>query len=332
MRWPLILLGTPTTSPPHPWTEFQVDGLMVNALQFQRCRLQPREALSFEGRYLFMDSGGFQILRKRLPVSVDSIARVYTLCAADAYLSLDYPPSPLDEPGEAEKKYEASFRNWLMLRRLVGDHVIPVLHVYRDEKLFIKYLDKYLDYNPPMLAIGGAVPYVLVTRGVPKGSRLLAMKLIALARAEFGGWLHVLGLGSPSVTPILAILGVDSTDTSTWRVKAAYGKVILPGGGERHVTGRSVRFGRRRIEQHELAELDEFLRATGFRWNLYTLLHSFEGRALINAWVVTRSRAMPRSPIFRKMMEDVALFAESIGLKAALREYPHHTSYESSQA
>jgi len=89
--------------------------------------------------------------------------------------------------------YAANINYWLRLRRAVGDAVVPVLHVYRDPALFERFLALYRDAHA--LAIGAAVPYVLITRGVPRGSRELALRLIQRAREEFKGLIHVLGMG-----------------------------------------------------------------------------------------------------------------------------------------
>ncbi|ACB39979.1 tRNA-ribosyltransferase [Pyrobaculum neutrophilum] len=299
-----VVLGSPLSAVPKPWHHFDVPGVMVNALDIRR---DPRAALGYEGE-LWVDSGGYQILKRGLSIDVDKIAEIYRRVDAQLYLSLDVPPSPSDPPDAAEKKMRKSYQNWLKLRRAVGDAVVPVLHVYRDEALFERYLALYRD--APALAIGAAVPYVLITRGAPRGSRQHALSLIKRAREEFRGALHVLGMGSPSVTPILAALGVDSTDSATWRLKAAYGKVLLPGGGERHVTDRPVNFGRAKPKDGELEELRRFLAQYGFP-SLdgfhERIARSFEYRALVNAFVVIKSAAYPpRPPAFRRLY---ALFA-----------------------
>jgi hypothetical protein len=180
------------------------------------------------------------------------------------------------------------------LRRAVGDAVVPVLHVHRDPALFERFLALYRDTHA--LAIGAAVPYVLITRGVPRGSRELALRLIQRAREEFKGPIHVLGMGNPAVTPILAAVGVDSTDSATWRLKAAYGKVLLPGEGERHVTDRRVNFGKAKPKDGELEELHNFLNARGFPLleDFFERIRtSFEYRALVNAFVVIHSTRPP---------------------------------------
>ena len=297
-----MILGTPVRTEPRPWLYFPVEAVMVNALDADG---RARELLGFEGE-LWVDSGGYQILKRGISISLDALAKRYREIGCDVCLSLDVPPNPSDPPDVADKKAEATYRNWLRLRsELRGLRVVPVVHVYPDEELFLKWLRRY--DGAEELAIGGAVPYILITRGVPRGSRLIALRLIALARREFNGRLHALGLGSPSVSATLEILGVDSTDSATWRLKAAYGKVLLPGGGERHVTDREVAFGRRKAKEEELAELYEFLRSTdfppldGFLDFLGRLKASFEYRALVNAWVVAKSRTPPRSQAFRKL-------------------------------
>ncbi|MBP1448903.1 MAG: tRNA-ribosyltransferase, partial [Thermoproteus sp.] len=54
--------------------------------------------------------------------------------------------------------------------------------------------------------------------------------------------------------------------------------------------------------EEELEELGRFLAETGFplKWDRERL-GSFEYRALVNAWVLLKSRAPPRSPTFRKL-------------------------------
>ncbi|MFN3804949.1 MAG: tRNA-ribosyltransferase [Pyrobaculum sp.] len=292
-----IALGTPIKASPKPWLYFRVPALLINALEV---RGDPRSMLQYDGE-LWLDSGGYQVMRRGIPVDVQYIVRIYQSVDADLYFSLDVPPTPQDPPELARKKLERSYENWLKLSKTM--EVVPVLHVYKDRKLSLEYLERY--ENAPALAIGGAVPYVLTTRGT---SRRHALTIIEAARRRFKGRLHVFGLGSPAVTPILRALGVDTTDAATWRLKAAYGKVILPGGGERHVTNREVRFGKAKPKDGELEELYRFLRETGFPLvdNFFGGLDKFEYRALVNAWVTLRSEMSPRPAAFRRLYEIYA--------------------------
>ncbi|MFN7105882.1 MAG: tRNA-ribosyltransferase [Pyrobaculum sp.] len=296
----LIALGTPLNATPKPWLYFQIPALLINALEVKK---DPRAVLGYEGE-LWVDSGGYQIMKKSAAIEPEEVIKIYRKIDAQLYFSLDVPPTPQDPPEVAKKKFEKSYKNWLKMSKRL--EVVPVLHIYRDAALFFKYLEKYLD--TPALAIGGAVPYVLTTRGAPKNSRRHALSLVAQVRQLYRGRLHVFGLGSPAVTPILKAVGIDTTDTATWRLKAAYGKVLLPGGGERHVTTRKVAFGKAKPKDGELEELYHFLKTTDFPLldGFFERLNNFEYRALVNAWVVLRSGQTPRSPIFKKLYEVIA--------------------------
>lgn len=317
-----IILGTPIRAVPKPWLDFlgvlKVP-VMVSAYELRKVKAtgdSPLHTMLQHDGEIWVDSGGYQFLTKGVDIGVEYVAKVYSaFWDASRYLSLDYPPSPRDDEGLARAKFRRSVESYVklssMLRREYID-IVPVVHYYRDEDLVYETLKAVINHSPGLIAIGGLVPYVLVTRNVPKNSRIRALRFVAKVTEELGDLgirVHVLGLGSPAVTPILELIGVDSTDTSTWRVKAAYGKVVLPGGGERHVTGRSVNFGKRPIRNGELDELYSFLKRTGFPYlnkfpdALYT---SFEYRALINAWVVLVSRDEPRSGVFKSIYSTFA--------------------------
>ncbi|KUO85828.1 MAG: tRNA-ribosyltransferase [Caldivirga sp.] len=313
-----VLLGTPPRAVPKPWISF-IGAInvpaMVSAFELLKVKApgdSPLHTLLQHSGEVWVDSGGYQFLSRGVEIGVDDVAGVYLrFWDASRYLSLDYPPLPTDDDETAFKKFLKTIEAYARLSRLLEGEdieVTPVIHYYRNEELVFRVMRKIIDFNPRELAIGGLVPYILVTRNVPRNSRWRALLFIAKVISEFNGMVHVLGLGSPSITPTLELLGVHSTDSSTWRVKAAYGKVILPGGGERHVTGRRVNFGRRVIKPSELEELYNFLRSTGFPLlsnypdGLYS---SFEYRALVNAWVTLMSRERPRGRSFRLMYERI---------------------------
>lgn len=47
-------------------------------------------------------------------------------------------------------------------------------------------------------------------------------------------------------------MGVDSTDSAGYRRKAAYGKILLPGTGERYVGRGDAKFGISKLSQNEV--------------------------------------------------------------------------------
>ncbi len=314
-----VILGTPINSRPKPWLYFHVPALMVNAYDIiknkDRKEHTIKNILQYDGE-VWMDSGGYQFLRHGKIPDIEDLSRVYDkFWDVRYYLNLDYPPSPTDSDNELRIKLEKSLRNYeYLIKRF--DNVLPVIHYHWKEQVTIKYLLKYLDYNPECIAIGGLVPYVLISKGVPRNSRRLALEFLLKVKRETKTCIHVLGLGSPIINPILKIMNMDSTDTSTWRVKAAYGKVVMPGGGERHVSGRAISFGGKKASSEDLMRLYEFLNRTGFPIldRFEDLQSSFEYRALINAWVVLNSYEIPNTGVFRRIYEEFAnkLIAEEI--------------------
>ncbi|ABW02547.1 hypothetical protein [Caldivirga maquilingensis] len=318
-----ILLGTPPRATPRPWIDFTgVINVPVIVSAFELLKVRPpgdaplHSLLQHSGE-IWVDSGGYQFLSRGVEIGIDDVAKVYSrFWDASTYLALDYPPLPSDDVNTAFGKFRKTIKAYHELSKVLereNIEVMPVIHYYRNEEIVLEALRSIIDHNPKEIAIGGLVPYVLVTRNVPKNSRWRALSFIAKVVEEFNGRVHVLGLGSPSITPTLELLRVYSTDSSTWRIKAAYGKVILPGGGERHVTGRRVNFGRRVIKEDELEELYLFLRETKFPLlEKYpdSLYMSFEYRALVNAWVTLMSRSKPRGSGFRLMYEMVQAMLE----------------------
>ncbi len=243
-------------------------------------------------RGLWLDSGGFQIMMKGLRIGVEDLVERYRSVEAEYYLSLDHPPKPGNEgsPSLIRENIEL----YEHVRSLVDQGlVVPVVHCYRPE-LLAEAIDAYKERGAVLLAFGGAVPGLL-NRGL---GRVPTVILLALARKLWPGRLHVLGAGSPVMGAIVSALGADSADTATWRGKAAYGKIILPGAGERYVGGRRIRYGPLYMTPEEEEYLESFLRRTGFPLidgaGVREILSSFRGRALINAWVLRHATWRPR--------------------------------------
>jgi queuine/archaeosine tRNA-ribosyltransferase len=274
----------------------KIHGVMVNAYELLRKGLvnvrgrNLRRLLGIEDAdvELWIDSGGYQFLRRGIDPGVEKIAKLYREIDADYYISLDYPPSPSDEPSVQFAKIARTVKAFMELRSLLRGYaeegrLVPVFHLAVGEALRLQLLS----YEPSSAtaAVGGLVPYFMQLAG--RWSRLKAVTFLALIRKLWRGRLHALGLASAAVIPLLRLLGIDSGDTQTWRHKAAYGKIIVPGLGERHVSDRSVSFGpsapRPEERSYVTSLANEASKVFGFKLDLET---SFEARALFNAWVL----------------------------------------------
>ncbi len=292
-----LILGTPLNAVPKPWLTLPVPGVMVNAYELLRNgkyhslrgeRLRRHLGLSDE-QELWIDSGGYQFLKRGIDPGVDKIAKVYREVSADYYISLDYPPSPRDSEHEKRTKLartiEAFTRLRSLLRGLASEgRLVPVFHMATNSSLRLQ-LHVYSSFAP-IAAVGGLVPYFMQLAG--RGSRAKAVLFLALLRKLWDGRLHALGLASTSIIPLLKALGIESGDTQTWRHKAAYGKIVVPGLGERHVSGRRVKFGPAKIRREEEEVFNQFISAAAakLRFSPASLRADFKARALFNAWVL----------------------------------------------
>ncbi len=264
---------------------------------------------------LWVDSGGYQIMVKGIKLSINEVIKRYSELDADYLMSLDV---PIISDEFNEYYFKLNLSNYLALRDALPDKlIIPIVHFY-PSKYLIKALEFYvLKLETPIIAYGGIVPPLIKRTGL----RFRSLVGIILIKKLLNKWgigtkLHVLGVGSYLMIRIAEHLEVDSVDTSTWRVKAAYGHVIVPGIGERYVGSREIRYKTPRIREHELNLLYDSLRATKFplihKFN--ELLRSFKGRALINAWVITKTNngVSPRSSFSKLLMKLLKLLDSDV--------------------
>ncbi len=296
-----LVLGT-IFGRPYPWLYgIRIRAVMVNAYEILRRNILDklrgenlRSLLQIdESVELWIDSGGYQFLRNNIDISVEKLAKIYNSIEADYYISLDHPPSPRDRGEERRAKILKTIENYRKLYRLLDSNkknkLLPVYHL-SDSKLLEKQYNEYsrTDYA----AVGGLIPYIMQLAG--RNSRLKAVTFLSLVKKYSKQKIHALGIASPAMIPILRRLRIESADTMTWRHKAAYGKVIIPGMGERHVTGRKISFGPRYVTSNDwrklLGYLEEFnkeiMAYNNHRIVVEDIKKSFEYRALFNAWSI----------------------------------------------
>ncbi len=308
----LIVLGMPDPNV-EVWSVLRNCEVMVNALKWRWGRPPVSR--------LWVDSGGFQVMVKGLRVGLEDIAKRFREIDGDLYMSLDVPPR---EPGCLDRELlEVNVSNFEYLyQRVENGVVVPIVHCTFAPELILEALDRYRYwYGAKIVACGAAVPSIMARHG--RGSRYVPLLALALVRKAFPGHVHVLGVGgSNTMRCVVEALGIDSLDSSAWRVKAAYGKVIVPGLGERYVGNGSAKFGAIPLRREDYEALIEFLRATGFPYvdRVDEMLKSFVGRALINAWVsvYAPSTLSPRSNM--RWMVEAAKHYASLSLDEIVEE------------
>lgn len=273
---PMVFLGIDIMNKPLPWKEgLQVHGILVSGLTLMKSgrvadhfEKNPRSSLhdflGYKGA-IMLDSGGFKIMELYSKMKEGDQKLMSPKLSADTYIRLcqrtrpDFfviPDLPY-HPEIALKNNLERLKNNLVTLRMFSNIAlepnytvfIPVFHPFPHPHYYrrIRQLIKGKEYMPELqkllektqaIGVGGMVPYLLNRkgRGYVKTSDLI--DFICWIRSAFPDkFLHVFGAGGSAIMPILFYLGVDSIDTTGWRVRAAYGKIQLPGTGDFSVHG-----------------------------------------------------------------------------------------------
>lgn len=173
----------------------------------------------------FVDSGGFIYRKYKLTIKPDKLLEIQEKMGADIGSTLDYPIQckAITENTNISKtvasaKLAASLKkdsDMLLFASVNGYDPIVLRNV-------IKHLKKHSKFDG--FAIGSLMPRY--------SSYRLLVDLILAAKLEAKETpVHVYGLGSPLVTPLLIYLGVDSFDSSYFIIASAKRNYAIPGYG-----------------------------------------------------------------------------------------------------
>ena len=315
---PYFWLGVPIKGDPQPWREYRWRyGLMPNAyeiLSSPRLDESVRKHgisrfLDFQGN-IAIDSGGYQFLYQ-LSTSIrpDDVLELYRNCKPDFGVVLDHPISPglsLQRRRTRQAETLANTRYMISHRVSRSPVLIPVIHGHHPITLGV-YIKKLMSIcDPPVIAIGSVVPSIFSTTGAATSYQ--AIRALAFIRRKLPDKvLHVFGVGSIMTMHLMYYAGIDSVDSSAWRIKAAYGAIQLPGICDRNVTGKSAKAKYKRLSKKERQVLDScrcpICRAEG----IAHLKKSFQARAIHNSWVyqseVDLVRRLMRSGEYERYVE-----------------------------
>jgi len=261
------------------WKVFKIPALLINAydvivrkhfLKKIKEKGGLHSFLDFDG-LIFVDSGGFQIMRYGLKISLDQIIEVYKVLKADYYFSLDY-PCPFVK--NAEKKVLDTVCNFIKLHKHFAN-VIPIIHYPLTRGL--RQLEIYKEFDIDYFAVGGIA--LLKHR---KPEKIISFLKTVRKKLE-GKKLHVLGVGSIPWLKIVTSLNYDSADSASWMIHGAYGKIIFPNGKVYRCSNRYPNFPENEKQVEILKEINhpvlEKYGWEGIRNNYYV-------RLLFNAWSI----------------------------------------------
>jgi len=257
------------------------------------------KVLGFDG-LIAMDSGGFQFIRRHiLNIEPASILKLYAESRPDYGVILDHPIGPGISEYQRRKRQALTLRNSEVMvkeHRSQNPVLIPVIHgqSVKSAKWYLKKLLSIADF--PVLGIGSLVPSVFNMKGALRTHTAFRM-LSYIRRALPEKLLHVFGIASTLSMHLMFYAGIDSVDSSAWRLKAAYGAIQLPGVGDRYITARVRHKEYRDLSAEEMNLLDECRCPACRKGTTNSLRTSFSARALHNAWVYQREVQLARKLI-----------------------------------
>jgi len=276
----ILALGTPLPVNVRPWKFFKVDAVMISAYYIIKNKALRRkiyqkgikDVLDFDG-LVILDSGAFQALHSGIQIDFYELVDIYkNVEDADFKLSLDWPEDKIIENYSKMQKYEVS----------------PVISAET-----LEHLSFFENVNGWIFV--GRLAKILRHYG-RNGFNILNDKLTYVSSvAKSNVW--ALGVGNCKTLPILAQNDIEGADTSSYRVAAAYGDIIIPGRGTCHISGRKTKkrnWGLYTVEENDVREYLSFL---GLSFD--DLKRSFEARVLFNAYILmtVKSFLLNQKPI-----------------------------------
>jgi 7-cyano-7-deazaguanine tRNA-ribosyltransferase len=226
------------------------DFVMDSAYSYYRDK-NPR--LAYQPKKLFLDNGSYTAIRQGVMLDPERVLEVQEALMPDLTIPLDFPFSgglQRSQMAKRWKKTQDNIKFWqgsTKLRR----RLVPSLHSWDKSSLEsnVKWLQKHADSD--FVALGSIVNDSFHSFSGFFGDRapsvdLVDMLLLAIKTVQENSDFkaHLMGFGSSPLTMHLGYyMGAGSVDSAGSRRKAAYGKIILPGTGERYVGNSTASFG-----------------------------------------------------------------------------------------
>lgn len=223
------------------------DLVMDSVINYYDSDQRPR----YEWGQLFLDNGAFTARMRGISLKRDKVIEVQESIGPDRTIPLDYPFRTGETCRQMVKSWNKTRDNivyWQTSSRL-RKKLVSTLHAWDKSSLDrnIRWLQRNADSD--YVALGSIVGPGFQKSDGYFGDRqpskelvdMLALAISSIAKlTDFK--VHLMGFGSsPLMLHLGYYLGARSTDSAGYRRKAAFGKIILPGKGERHVGDDSLR-------------------------------------------------------------------------------------------
>lgn len=211
-------------------------------------------SLRYKFGKLFLDNGAFTASMKGVALNVERVIFVQESLRPDKTIPLDYPLKPGMTVSVMARFWKRTRENILFWQGSTSlrKKLVPALHAWNKDTLAknVRWLQRNVDAN--YIAFGSLVNPEFSDYTGFFGDRQPRKELVDMLSYAFSVVeknssfkVHLMGFGSsPLMLHLGYYLGARSTDSAGYRRKAAYGKIILPGTGERYLGETSSNFGR----------------------------------------------------------------------------------------
>jgi len=250
--------------------------------------------IKYNFKWLFLDNGAYTAIRNNLELEPERVKDIQEKIQPDYTIPLDYPFIPGIPQKVMEERWKGSARNilsWQETTNLKG--LVPMLHAWSVNSLIqnVKWLQKYADAE--YVGVGSVVHNGFTEYRGYFGDRQPSKRLIDMListiqtiRKYSDFRIHMAGFGS---SPLMLFLGfycgIDSTDTAGYKRKAAFGKIILPGRGDRHIGRSDATWGTTKLRDDERLLLEK-CGCPICRENPANLWCDWKARAIHNKYVL----------------------------------------------
>lgn len=270
-------------------------------------------------RKLFLDSGAFTFARSGKRVDKERVKRIQETIDPDKAVPLDYPFLPGMRVRQMKLLWEKTATNileWQETTRL--REIAPVLHAWSASSLIenIMWLAKHVDCEHVLIGTIVTPSFSTYTgffgdRQMSIRNILLILRTVQSIKYYTDFKVHLTGFGSSPLTLHLAyFMGADSIDSIGYKRKAAYGKILLPGKGERYIGRGDATFGVMQLTAEDMKLLAE-CQCPVCKSNQEKLWRDWRARAIHNKYVLELEAKRAKEKIeegldsYQKCLDDL---------------------------
>jgi len=258
---------------------------------------------------IMLDSGGFQLIKRKMKINPDRTLKIYenaNLRKFDLAIALDYCPKPSEKPITRMNKIKRSNEIFRYMKNK-NDKILHVVHGWTWREL-----EKSLEPVNDMFSFGSYFAMMTIPLNLTMIAKNLSSKVnlkehimdrfimftrLIKNKHLDGLKIHVLGASSSNSAHLMWYAGMDQTDSAAWRIKAAFGKIALPG-----ISEIPISRGKWNNKHDKELRSCECPVCNGLSLNerIEVLSSDFKNRALHNAHVYLEEREIAREIIGSK--------------------------------